>query len=329
MDGYVVRFYEKPDGLYDYMQVWEGPRLIHELSSHTVRPADRWFMQVVEPGIEDVTGDGRRDFIVYEYTGGAHCCTLVHVYELAPAFRRVDTIAGWDSDPIFADLDGDGTVEVVLHDWTFAYWKTSFASSPAPRVVLQFDGEDDFYGPPPELWGVMLDLIYTGHWDVAIDFFNDAWYGAAPGKRAFLEEFLDRLRRSPHRNDIVAGLYGGKEPDAFAPGPRVQDREVTFADPALARVVREALKLPEGPITLGHAEQLHTLKSSFDYLVSLEGIEHLRALERLEIPYNKIQDITPLASLSNLRYLDLRDNHIDSVVPLANLTKPGGAVSKL
>jgi hypothetical protein len=39
----------------------------------------------------DITGDGEPDLVVSEYTGGAHCCFIVYIFEVGPHFRKVAT----------------------------------------------------------------------------------------------------------------------------------------------------------------------------------------------------------------------------------------------
>lgn len=179
---------------------------------------------------QDITGDGKPDMAVAEWTAGAHCCITVYVFEIGEEFRQVATIHGEDSAPDFTDLDGDAIPEVVLHDWTFAYWRTGFASSPAPQVILRFrDGAyrvagDLMHKPapaPPELetrarkvrndwaeeyhrgfWGFALDLIYSGHAGLAWQFLEMAWPPDRPGKEQFLSDFRARLSKSPYWPEI-------------------------------------------------------------------------------------------------------------------------------
>ena len=190
-----------------------------------------------------LTGRGLPNLVVHEHSGGAHCCWTFHVLELGElgrAARRVGRIdAGHDYGKGFIDVDGDGTLEYVGADWTFAYWKTSFASSPAPRVVLRYRAGRFRLAPelmrglaPPRaelerrarlvefppgtgldhrtspLWETMLQLIYTGNAGVAWDFLDLAWPQGRPGKDAFRTEFLAQLRQSPHWADLLALNHG-------------------------------------------------------------------------------------------------------------------------
>lgn len=185
----------------------------------------------------DVTGEGQPDLVMGEWTGGAHCCFRLRVYEIGEKFRQVADLDLKDtSDPQIADLDGDGKFELVIADWTFSYWHTSFADSPAPQVILRFrdsafhlaadlmrtappppaeleakarqvrdhapwtEGSD----PPVALWGAMLDLIYGGNAKLAWTFLDDAWPAARPGKEKFLQEFRAQLAASPYWTDLQA-----------------------------------------------------------------------------------------------------------------------------
>ena len=154
------------------------------------------------------------------------------------------------------ELVGPG-LELEAWDSNFAYWGSSWAESPRPRIVLRFkDGRYRLAGdlmrkPPPEpsdlekaaaavresdrwfisqpahpwyrlpgmrerlwlgswkrvgvpidLWREMLDLIYTGNDDAALEFLNMAWKPGYPGKRARLNEFRSQLAKSPYWPEI-------------------------------------------------------------------------------------------------------------------------------
>jgi hypothetical protein len=97
----------------------------------------------------DITGDGKPNLVVYVWTGGAHCCYIAYLFELGTQVKLIAEIDGRHGTPSFADLDGDSIPEVVVRDWTFEYWPASFASSPAPNVILRWKNGD--YVPDAEL----------------------------------------------------------------------------------------------------------------------------------------------------------------------------------
>ena len=94
--------------------------------------------KLVKPG-KDITGDGVPDLVVSEWSGGAHCCFVYNVFSLGKEFKFIDQIEnshGYYGK--FKDVDGDGVLEFLGHDFTFSYWHESFAGSPAPEIILDF-----------------------------------------------------------------------------------------------------------------------------------------------------------------------------------------------
>ncbi len=190
------------------------------------------------PAGTDITGRGKPNVVVGEWSGGAHCCYIYHVFELGERVREVAAIDLQDSDDgHFADLDHDGIYELVGHDYTFAYWHTSFGGSPAPPIVLRFNGrsyglaldlmrrpapsdrtlrkmvaairagwESEF--PEPLLWKTMLDLIYTGHPDLAWKVVSDSWGSNRGSRKEFLREFCGQLANSPYFEQLRPSLPG-------------------------------------------------------------------------------------------------------------------------
>lgn len=177
----------------------------------------------------DITGLGKPNLILIEFSGGAHCCFTFHVVELGSSPQEIASIEAEHSDYAhFEDLNHDGTYEFVGWDYTFAYWHTGFLQSPAPRIVLRFngkhyelapdmmrdkppspeqltkveaeirDGEWNGGNPPPQLWGTMLDLIYAGNSDLAWKFLDAAWAPGYKGKARFLQDFCTTLAASPY-----------------------------------------------------------------------------------------------------------------------------------
>ena len=185
---------------------------------------------------KDITGDGIPELIIGVWSGGAHCCFSVIIFSLGEELKKIAEIEGGDSSLEFKDFEGDGLYEVVGRDWTFAYWETSFANSPAPQVVLRYlhgkyvlatdlmkknspgkkeiDAKIDEISHafaksaasddevPPELWQYMLDLIYSGNGKIALTFFDKAWPDHREGKEEFLAAFKAQLAKSSYWPEI-------------------------------------------------------------------------------------------------------------------------------
>ncbi|MFH1748847.1 MAG: hypothetical protein ABIG44_17575 [Planctomycetota bacterium] len=182
---------------------------------------------------QDITGDGIPDLVLEVWNGGSHCCWAYYVLSLGPEDGpqiSAPILAGHDV-ATWRDMDADGRLECIVRDWTFAWWSES-AIAPAPEVILccrggqyvaaahlmswpapseveliQFarrvreDPPITGWGPgtvPEEYWAEMLELIYTGHEELAWWFAEEAWPKTCPGKEEFLASFRRQLNESPY-----------------------------------------------------------------------------------------------------------------------------------
>lgn len=192
---------------------------------------------------QDITGNSKPDIILTEYTGGAHCCFVFHVYEIdAPGtLRELVTVDGRDGGR-FEDFDGDTLPEFITEDWSLAYELTCFACLRYPTVILKFDGEayvpaielmrtpeptespsqvarriyreqeESQLDPRDALFGEMLYRIYTGHADSAWQCFNVAWRPEMGDQVEARTRFLDVLRASPYIDALRQLNDGTLEP---------------------------------------------------------------------------------------------------------------------
>ena len=77
------------------------------------------------------------------------------------------------------------------------------SSNPHPAHDTAFDDDtlldETFHTmihlPPPRLWDVMLDLVYTGHAERADRFLDQAWPPEAAGREEFRNDFWRTLIR--------------------------------------------------------------------------------------------------------------------------------------
>jgi hypothetical protein len=125
-----------------YSHMWLTFPLMDQKCRRPTKFSPDWLDHVVgysrrspDPFI-DVTGDGIPDVIIWAWTGNVHGGSDSLVYSLGARPRKIDALQGVQGEFVFADLDGDKKYEAIGNDFTFAYWSTSFAESPFPRIVL-------------------------------------------------------------------------------------------------------------------------------------------------------------------------------------------------
>jgi hypothetical protein len=172
----------------------------------------------------DITGKGVSNLLISNWTGGAHCCNFLHIFELGKKLKKLITVEANSSTIHLVDLDHDGFPEIVFEDGAIDYLFNCFALSPGGRVVLKF--KNDHYEVatqpmvrplpisnqikkikssfvkekdpvlPYDFLKEMMDLSYSGHFELAKKMANDVWPTNKPGLSKFLEEFSNALNES-------------------------------------------------------------------------------------------------------------------------------------
>jgi hypothetical protein len=186
----------------------------------------------------NLTGHGTQ-LVVKRWTGGAHCCMSLLIFDLGCEFRKIDEIYGGNFDPEIVDLDHDGIPEVMVTDDFLAYRFSSFAYSakgdvvlkytnghysvapefmkkPAPsreklnakvlawRKLLRKQNSPDW--PPPSMIQYITDLIYTGNKKVAFDLVDRIWPEDVAGKGDFLKSYQEALAESRYYPEFEKNL---------------------------------------------------------------------------------------------------------------------------
>ncbi|QDU34490.1 hypothetical protein KS4_25600 [Poriferisphaera corsica] len=192
---------------------------------------------------QDITGNNYPNIVFFEWTGGAHCCYPTTILEQ----REDQTVVLFDDDLgnssiQILDLNNDGIQELIVRDQIFAYWKTSYAGSPLPQVIYQFDGDQyvtaaNLMLQPPRtdkqqieiatrinqsmqsntyldayysyILTPFTDLVYSGNASQAFELLDSTWPENVNtiSKDQFISEFKAQIRKSPHYQ-VICQLNG-------------------------------------------------------------------------------------------------------------------------
>ena len=250
----------------EFQFAWQGFALV---TTGPVQPKEKdakpntWFEG--PPAGTDLGSDGVPDILIYDYSGGAHCCaTVKHIVCSDPPVLTAQ-ISGWHCTPAYRDLDGDGRYEMIIHDASYAYWNACYAASPQPEVIFRIrnghyeiagdlmrshapaadkwktdikdlqhqlarydqfiarrnsqtnentevklapeeEVDDNFFSGqawradgvciPPAVWELLLNLIYTGQIDTAVNALDTMWPAGKPHKAEFANDLLGMIRGS-------------------------------------------------------------------------------------------------------------------------------------
>jgi len=190
----------------------------------------------------DKTGDGTPDTIINIFSMGAHCCSEYRFIELGDIVWQRKNLYTGNAGLSASRVNRGGGLIYATNDDNFAYWLTSFAGSPMPDVSLSFrNGQllpdiEAMRKPPPNLkeidsearearskidrspylgaenpntqpfddafWGRMLDLIYSGHTNIAWQYFDIAWPPEKSGKDLFRNDFVEQLNKSDYYKSL-------------------------------------------------------------------------------------------------------------------------------
>lgn len=165
--GYTVRQYTVPGADEpERLTIQRGTKVLVTISS----------FGEIESTCVDVTGDRQSDLIFQTYSGGAHCCSDIYVYQFTPALRRILRYEAGNAGGFEVRSLGGRTV-LELGDDTFAYYKDlCYACSPAnlPLAACYQDGRfADCTRGYPQLAG-RFATFYTARLADAMKFTGDS-----------------------------------------------------------------------------------------------------------------------------------------------------------
>lgn len=97
-------------------------------------------------GFIDMLGKGSKQLVIFNYSGGAHCCYDYSIYELKPKLRNVYDSRQYDSankignELVPVDIDGDGLFEFRRDVMAFDYMAAEgHAGSTFPPAIFRYD----------------------------------------------------------------------------------------------------------------------------------------------------------------------------------------------
>lgn len=180
----------------------------------------------------DKTGDGIPDVMIEYYSGGAHCCYSTYFFNLGDSIDLIELLHTENTSLGVIGLNPNGGLRFGTSENAFAYWNIYYAGSPMLGVILEFQkGElrpnfELMKKPAPSFaklkstarvaarkisnvpytdvgmdfeeafWQEMLNLIYSGHEDLAWQYFELVWPTKKPGKEKFTADFKEALAES-------------------------------------------------------------------------------------------------------------------------------------
>src|SRR5438128_11596336 len=91
-----------------------------------------------------------------------------------------------------------------------------------------------------------------------------------------------------------------------------------FKDKNLEKAVRKFVfekRDNDKPIIEAEVANLSTIQGTGMDIADLSGLEKCVNLASLELPKNKIKELTPLKGLNKLQFLNIADNQVEEVAP--------------
>ena len=99
------------------------------------------FAQSIDPlSGRDINGNGTADLLINGYSGGAHCCFSLDIFDLGSSPTNILSLDAGNCGASPVDLNGDGIFEIGTCDDSFAYRYCAYAGSPKVDTYYSFDG---------------------------------------------------------------------------------------------------------------------------------------------------------------------------------------------
>ena len=149
----------------------------------------------------DKTGDGAPDVMLLGYSGGAHCCYQLVVFELGKEIRQLEPLSLEHGEILVEKKNPAGGLYFMIGDYSFAYWYAPFSDRPNVTVTVKFvNGKleadfDQMRRPPPLDQELRADADLVRKKMSNSPFIPDRWHllQGEPNFFGDLPKFSDRL----------------------------------------------------------------------------------------------------------------------------------------
>lgn len=191
------------------------------------------FDKVIIPG-KNITGGSEPNLVVGDMNCGTGCFYTYRVFSLGKTFKQLATIeVGNNEGAHFTDFDHDGIPEIVMLDYSLAYIWDSFDNTPTPRIVLRYGKDGYKMAPdlmrtpapkvkafaamkkqclkaqnkeiptvPAMLRSKMIELINSGHPQLAEHLCREVWPEWDGNRQEFLDNLYQMLEKNPYYNEL-------------------------------------------------------------------------------------------------------------------------------
>lgn len=181
--------------------------------------------------VEDFTGDGVPDVLVWTFSGGAHCCTTISLVSLGGSPAVMDSFDAQSAGAVLGT--GRGAVRsLITRDGVWDYWNAPYVASARVAVTLSLRGgrlvmdADAMRRPPPSeedvraqaarlraglgeggppdarVWEGALEHVYSGNWRSGRALFDLCWKEEWGDGAAFWRTLVENLSLSRHWEQI-------------------------------------------------------------------------------------------------------------------------------
>ena len=164
-----------------------------------------------DAAFKDIDGDGKYEFLAvdqtfaywYESFSGSPEPQIILKYENGHYRLAMDLMR----KPLPTDEEENQAVKKMKEITTKVISSDEFAKLASDSTAVDTLGYwvSKEVALPSEVWGRMLELIYTGHADAAWRFLHKIWPEGKSGEEQFLTEFKKQLAQSPYWKDLKEG----------------------------------------------------------------------------------------------------------------------------